>query len=59
MQDKCEICRKSKEICLAYLGRNLCEDCWNKYSKMETSALREKIGLKTQPATLLSTSTQD
>lgn len=47
MSQKCSISGcKSKETAIDYLGKPLCDRCWNKFSEKPVSKLREALGLK-------------
>ena len=36
----------SKEIAIDYLGKHLCDRCWNRFSEKPVDELRDALGLK-------------
>jgi len=48
MTDTCEMPKCKKEPVICYLGKWLCEDCWEKY---ESEKLKTKLGIKNEKRT--------
>ncbi len=37
---------KSKDVSIEYLGKPLCERCWNKFAEKPVNKLRTALGMK-------------
>jgi hypothetical protein len=46
MSDKCTIPKCKNLGTLIYLGKNLCDKCWEKYSTKSPDVLKKILGIK-------------